>query len=319
MAARQMTGSRIIGWGSNLPTKVLTNDDLAQTLDTSDEWIFERTGISQRHVGGSTSEMAIHAGQLALESAGLTGDDIDLVVVATSTPDQVMPGTSARVHAELGIRGGACDMQAVCSGFTYALMAANGLISTGLDRVLVIGSDAMSQYVDWDDRRTAVLFGDGAGAVVLERHDRPTLLGFDLGADGDRRHIGYADHGGTIAMEGQEVFRVAVRAVTKSALNAFENASVTGADIDWFIPHQANVRIIDAISQRIGIPKEKAIVTIQDMANNSAATIPIALDIAVRDSRIQPGDLLLLGGFGFGMTWASAVMRWDPLPNGSNS
>jgi 3-oxoacyl-[acyl-carrier-protein] synthase-3 len=307
-----MSGSRITGWGSNLPEKILTNDDLALTIDTSDEWIFERTGIRQRHVGGSTSEMAIHAGQQALDSAGVTGGDIDLVIVATSTPDQLMPGTSATVHAELGIRGGACDMQAVCSGFTYALMAANGLIDTGLERVLVIGADTLSDYVDWEDRSSAILFGDGAGAVVLERHSTTTLLGFDLGANGNLRHIGYTDHDGKITMDGKEVFRTAVRAVTTSANNAMERAGVTADQIDWFIPHQANVRIIEAIANRLGIPMEKAVVTIQDTANNSAATIPIALDTAVRDERVKPGDLLLLGGFGFGMTWASAVMQWQP-------
>jgi len=308
-----MSGSRITGWGSNLPEKILTNDDLAEGgLDTSDEWIFERTGIRQRHVGGSTSQMSIHAGQQALDMAGVTGDDIDLVIVATSTPDQLMPGTSATVHAELAIRGGACDMQAVCSGFTYALMAANGLIGTGLERILVIGADTLSDYVDWEDRGSAILFGDGAGAVVIERHDSATLLGFDLGADGTHRHIGYTDHDGKITMDGKEVFRTAVRAVTKSAKNAMAEAGVTADEIDWFIPHQANVRIIESIAGRLDIPMEKAVVTIQNTANNSAATIPIALDTAVRDARVQPGDLLLLGGFGFGMTWASAVMRWEP-------
>ncbi|MGI9604811.1 MAG: beta-ketoacyl-ACP synthase III [Acidimicrobiales bacterium] len=307
-----MNGSRITGWGSHLPEKVLTNEDLAEMMDTSHEWILERTGISQRHVGGSSGEMAIHAGQLALERAGLTGDDIDLVIVSTTTPDQIMPGTSATVHAELGIRGGACDMQAVCSGFTYALTAANGLLATGLDKVLVIGVDALSQYVDWDDRSTAILFGDGAGAVVIEKSDEPTLLSFDLGADGSARHIGYTDHGGKITMDGKEVFRQAVRAVTNSANNALEQAGVKAEDIDWFIPHQANVRIIEAIANRVGIPMEKTVVTIGETANNSAATIPVALDTAVNDRRIAPGDLLLLGGFGFGMTWASAVIKWEP-------
>ena len=307
------TGSRIVGWGSNLPEKILTNEDLAAGgLDTSDEWIFERTGIRQRHVGGSTGEMAIHAGQQALDRAGVTGDDIALVILATSTPDQLMPATSATVHAELGIAGGACDMQAVCSGFAYALVAANGMIATGLERILVIGSDSFSPHVDWDDRSSAILFGDGAGAVVLERHDSQTLLSFDLGADGSNRHIGYTDHGGKISMDGKEVFRAAVRAVTKSTQNAISAAGMTSADIDWFVPHQANVRIIEAIANRIEIPMERAIVTIQDTANNSAATIPIALDTAVSDQRVQPGDLLLLGGFGFGMSWASAVVRWDP-------
>lgn len=302
-----------MGWGSDLPEKVLTNQDLADGgLDTSDEWIFERTGIRQRHVGGKTGEMATRAGRRALEAAEVTGADIDLVIVATSTPDQLMPGTSATVHAELGIRGGACDMQAVCSGFSYALIAANGLICTGLERILVIGADSLSHYVEWDNRSSAILFGDGAGAAVLERHDTPTLLSFDLGADGDSRHIGYADHGGKITMDGKEVFRTAVRAVTKSAQQAIDSAGLTVDDIDWFVPHQANVRIIEAIANRVGIPMDRAIVTIQDTANNSAATIPVALDTAVRDERIKRGDTLLLGGFGFGMTWASAVMKWDP-------
>lgn len=303
---------RIIGWGSYLPEKVLTNDDLAEMMDTSDEWIFERTGISRRHVGGSTGDMAIHAGRQALDRAGLTGDDIDLVVVATSSPDQLMPGTSALVHDELGIRGGACDLQAVCSGFVYGLVAANGMLATGLDRVLVIGSDCLAEHVDWDDRATAILFGDGAGAVVLARSDDPTILGFDLGASGAHRHIGYADHGDTIKMDGREVFRTAVRAVATSASNALERAGLKAAEIDWFVPHQANVRIIESVAQRLGIPMEKTIVTIAETANNSAATIPMAIDIAVADRRIVPGDLLLMSGFGFGMTWASAVVRWQP-------
>ena len=256
-------GSRITGWGSYLPPKVLTNHDLAEGgLDTSDEWIYERTGIRQRHVGGSTSQMSIHAGQRALDSAGVSGEDIDLVIVATSTPDQLMPGTSATVHAELGIRGGACDMQAVCSGFTYALMAANGLVGTGLERILVIGADTLSDYVDWDDRSSAILFGDGAGAVVLERHSSATLLGFDLGADGSQRHIGYTDHDGKITMDGKEVFRTAVRAVTKSAKSAIANAGVSVEEIDWFVPHQANVRIIESIANRLGIPMDLSLIHI---------------------------------------------------------
>ncbi len=308
-----MSGSRITGWGAHLPEKVLTNHHLSEMMDTDHDWIVERTGIWRRHIGGSTGQMATHAGEEALERAGLTGDDIDLVIVATTTPDQLMPGTSARVHDDLGIRGGACDMQAVCSGFTYGLTAANGLIASGgLEKVLVVGSDALSDYVNWEDRSTAILFGDGAGAVVLERHEEPTLLSFDLGADGSSRHIGFTDHGGHITMDGKEVFRQAVRAVTGSAQRAMERAGVTAEEIDWFVPHQANVRIIEGIASRLGIPMDRAVITIGEHANNSAATIPIALDTAVSDSRIQPGDLLLLGGFGFGMTWASAVLRWVP-------
>jgi 3-oxoacyl-[acyl-carrier-protein] synthase-3 len=307
-----MSGSRITGWGSNLPEKVLSNDDLSEMMDTSHDWIVERTGISNRHVGGSTGDMSVAAGRQALERAGLTGDDIDLVIVATSTPDQLMPGTSATVHAELGIRGGACDMQAVCSGFTYGLTAANGLIATGLDRILVIGADALSKYVNWEDRSTAILFGDGAGAVVLERHHEPTLLSFDLGAEGKLVHTGYTDHAGFITMDGKEIFRNAVRSVTKSATAALDKAGLTAQDIDWFVPHQANVRIIEAIANRLGIPMEQTVVTIGETANNSAATIPVALDTAVNDARIAPGDTLLLGGFGFGMTWASAIMKWQP-------
>ena len=307
-----MSGSRITGWGAYLPEKILTNDDLAEMMETSDEWIKERTGIARRHVGGSTGDMAIRAGQQALDRAGLTGDDIDLVILATTTPDQLMPATSATVHDELGIAGGAMDVNGVCSGFVYGLTTANGLLVTGLERILVIGADALAEYVDWDDRTTAILFGDGAGAAVLERAERETLLGFDLGADGEFRHIGSTDHGGKIAMDGKEVFRQAVRAVTDSAQRALDRAGVKPEEIDWFVPHQANVRIIQSVAQRLEIPMEKTIVTIHNTANNSAATIPIAIDVAVDDGRIAPGDLLLLSGFGFGMTWASAVLKWEP-------
>ena len=203
-------------------------------------------------------------------------------------------------------------MQAVCSGFTYGMTAANGLIETGLDRVLVIGADALSKYIDWEDRTTAILFGDGAGAVVLERHEEQHLLSFDLGADGKTRHIGYTNHSDKIRIDGKEVFRHAVRAVTKSSKNAFERAGVTADEIDWFIPHQANVRIIESVAGRLGLSMDQTVVTIGETANNSAATIPMALDTAIGDDRVQPGDLLLLAGFGFGMTWASSVVRWNP-------
>lgn len=305
-------GIRITGWGSALPEKVITNDDLAGMMDTSDEWIRERTGIRERRVGGTTAGLAIDAARQALDRAGVTPDDIDLLILATTTPDQTIPASSATVQTGLGLRCGAFDINAACAGFVYAMVTASGFLETGLQRVLVIGSDTLSRVTDWTDRGTAILFADGAGAVVLERFDEPTLLGWDLGCDGTARHMLDCDVGGHIHMDGREVFRRAVRAVVASAEAALQRAGVTASDIDWLVPHQANIRIIQSAADKLGIPMERAIEVLSYTGNTSAASIPLALAAAADDGRLKPGDLLLLSGFGAGMTWASAVLRWQP-------
>jgi 3-oxoacyl-[acyl-carrier-protein] synthase-3 len=312
-----MRAARITGWGSDLPEKVLTNDDLSRMMDTNDEWIRERTGISSRRVGGSTVGMAVSSGRQALERAGVDPADIDLVVLATTSPDQMIPASSAAVQAELGLQCGAVDMNAACSGFVYALVTGYLYVRAGLDRVLVIGSDAMSAWTDYEDRGTAILFGDGAGAVVLEATDTTedgadTLLGWDLGADGTARHILYADHGDKMKMDGKEVFRRAVRAMVASSERAMANAGVTIDDIAWVIPHQANIRIVESAVDKLGCPRERLVTVLEHTGNTSSGSIPLALVAAVDDGRVQPGDLLLLTGFGAGMTWASAIVRWQP-------
>jgi 3-oxoacyl-[acyl-carrier-protein] synthase-3 len=306
-----VAGAVVTGWGTALPDKVVTNDDLSARLDTSDAWIAERTGIRQRYVGGTTSELAVAAGRQALERAGRTGADIDLLVLATTTPDAVVPATSATVQDALGVAGGAFDLNAACSGFVYALVAAHGLVLAGARRVLVIGSETLSRITDWDDRSIAVLVGDGAGAVVLEATDGPgELLAWDLGADGSLRHLLKCDTGGYLYMNGKEIFRHAVRAVVESSRAALERAGLTTDDIDVFVPHQANARIITAASERLGIPAERCVVTIDRYGNTSSASIPLALADALETGRLQPGGLVLMSGFGGGMTWASAVLRW---------
>jgi 3-oxoacyl-[acyl-carrier-protein] synthase-3 len=306
-----MPGARITGWGMAVPDKVVTNDDLSATLDTSDAWITERTGIRERRIGGTTSGLGIEAGRLALKHAGLTGDDIDVLVLATTTPDAIVPGTSATVEEGLGIAGGAFDLNAACSGFVYGLVAAHGLILAGARRVLLIGSETLSRITDWDYRSLAVLVGDGAGAVVLEATDGPTeLLGWHLGADGSLRHLLKCDHGGYLYMNGKEIFRHAVRAVIDSSTIALQRAGLTPADVDLFVPHQANARIITAAAQRLGINPERYVVTIDRYGNTSSASIPLALVHALNEGRLEPGHTVLLSGFGGGMTWASAVLRW---------
>jgi 3-oxoacyl-[acyl-carrier-protein] synthase-3 len=305
-------GSRIIGWGSALPEKVVTNDDLATTMDTSDEWIRERTGIHERRVGGSTAGLAVEASRAALARAGCAPTDIDLLVLATTTADQQLPASSATVQSELGLRCGAFDLNAACSGFVYGLVTADTFLGAGYERVLVVGSDTLSRFTDWTDRGTAILFADGAGAVVLARNDEPTILGWDLGCDGTARHILDADIGGYIHMDGREVFRRAVRAVVSSAQAALERAQVAASDITWLVPHQANIRIINSAAEKLGIDPARAVNVLSYTGNTSAASIPLALVAAAEDGRLQPGDLLLLSGFGAGMTWASAVVRWQP-------
>lgn len=311
MAERPPSSARIVGWGSALPEKVVTNHDLEATLDTSDQWIVERTGIRERRIGGSTSGLAIDAARLALEMAGVDGDAIDAVVLATSTPDEAMPATASVVQQALGVRGGAMDLNAACSGFVYALVTADGLLRAGLDRVLVVGAETMSRIVDWDDRSTAILFGDGAGAVVVERSEGPgRLLGFDLGSDGSLRHILHAPVGGTIEMDGPEVFRRAVRVMVDSAERALANAGVGVEDLALFVPHQANIRIIDAAARRLGIPEAKVATNLASVGNTSAASIPLVLTEAAAHGRLAAGDLVLAIGFGAGMSWASAVLEW---------
>jgi 3-oxoacyl-[acyl-carrier-protein] synthase-3 len=301
----------ITGWGICVPDKIVTNEDLSATLDTSDAWITERTGIRQRHIGGTTSELAIGAGRHALERAGRAPEEIDLLVLATTTPDAVVPGTSATVQDALGTRGGAFDLNAACSGFVYALVAAHGMVLAGARRVLVIGSDTLSGITDWDDRSLAVIVGDGAGAVVLEATDGPgQLLAWDLGADGSLRHLLKCDTGGYLFMNGREIFRHAVRAVVDSSLAALGRAGMEPSDVDVFVPHQANARIITAARERLGIPADRCVVTIDRYGNTSSASVPLALADALETGLLQPGARVLMSGFGGGMTWASAVLRW---------
>lgn len=307
-----MTGARIAGTGTALPPTVVTNDDFAQRLDTSDEWISERTGIRERRMGGTTGELAVEAGRNAMQASGLTGDDVDLVILATSTPDRTMPPTSAWVQNELGIAGGAMDVNVACSGFVYAMSAAHGMInSAGLRNVLVIGSDTLSRITDQQDRTTAVLFADGAGAVVVSRCDDDTLLGTDLDSDGSTTNILLCETGGSIQMVGKEVYRQAVTMCVRSINDACERAGVKAAEIDLFVAHQANVRIIDAVAQRVGIDRDKSAIVLDRTGNTSAASIPLALDDAVKNGRVKKGDNVMLCGFGAGMTIATQIWRWD--------
>ena len=311
MSAVTSSSARITGWGSALPDKVITNTDLEDTLDTSDEWIVERTGIRERRIGGTTTGLGAEAGQRAMTRADVTGDDIDLVVLCTSTPDESMPASASVIQHELGVRGGAVDLNAACSGFVYGLVAADGFLRAGLQRVLLIGSETMSRIVDWDDRGTAILFGDGAGAVVLERGEGPgRVLGFDLGSDGSLRHILHAQVGGTIEMDGQEVFRRAVRMMVDSAQRALTEADVGADDLALFVPHQANTRIITAACARLGIGEDRTVINLATTGNTSAASIPLGLAEAADAGRLAPGDRVLLVGFGAGMSWASAVIEW---------
>ncbi|HWD52797.1 MAG TPA: beta-ketoacyl-ACP synthase III [Acidimicrobiales bacterium] len=304
-------GGIITGWGMAVPNKVVTNEDLSSRMDTSDTWIRERTGIRERRIGGTTSGLAIEAGLAALERAGRRPDEIDAVVLATTTPDQVIPGTSPTVQDGIGIRGGAFDVNAACTGFVYAMVVAHGLLAVGAERLLVIGSDTLSRVTDWDDRSVAILVGDGAGAVVLEAVDGPgQLLSWNVGADGSLRHLLYSDHGGYLVMNGKEIFRKAVTVVIESAQKAVDEAGLTIDDIALLVPHQANLRIISAACQRLGIPESKAAIVIDRFGNTSSASVPLALADALDTGRLKKGDNVLMTGFGGGMTWASAVLHW---------
>jgi len=308
---RGIRGGIILGWGAALADQVVTNDDLARTMDTTDEWIRERTGIAERRVGGTTASLSIESGRLAIERAGIDRASIDVLVLATTTPDQTVPATSAIVQHELGLRCGAFDVNAACSGFTYALIVAHGLLAAGAQRALVIGTDTLSRVTDWTDRGTAILFADGSGAVVLDAVEGPgQLLGWDIDADGSLVKLLDCDVGGKIQMDGKEVFRRAVRIMVDSAEKSMKHAGVTADDIKLVVPHQANIRIIEAACKRLGVPLERAVSTIHWTGNTSSASIPIALADALDHGRVADGDLLLLVGFGAGMTAASAVLRW---------
>ena len=305
-------GAVITGWGTALPPKLLTNNDLRDMgLDTSDEWIVERTGIRERRVGGTTAGLSAEAGRQALGMSGLDPAEIDAVILATTTPDRTVPATSATVQHELGLRCGAFDINAACSGFTYGLVLAHGLIATGAEKILVIGTDTLARITDWDDRNTAILFADGSGAVVLEAvAGAGQLLAWDLDADGSAERFLYCDIGEYLQMDGKEVFRRAVRIMVDSGEKSMKAAGVTADEIKLVVPHQANIRIIDAAARRLGVPMERVSTVLQDTGNTSSASVPLALAAGLDAGRVQNGDLVLLVGFGAGMTAASAVLRW---------
>lgn len=318
------TRSIIRSTGSYLPDRILTNAELEKTVDTTDEWIVQRTGIHARHVaaiGQGTSDMAIHAARRALESSGLTPHDIDGVIVATTTPDQSFPSVAVRVQAALGLRHGpAFDVQAVCSGFVYALSVADSMIKTGVfKRVIVIGAEMMTSLLDWNDRTTCVLFGDGAGAVILEGVDggESGIISTHLHADGNLCNLLYTDGGvsttgssGHIIMHGKEVFKNAVTLMASVVEEVLTHNNITADKIDWLVPHQANLRIITSTAEKLKMGMERVIVTVGGHGNTSAASIPLALDTAVRDGRIQRGQTLLLEALGGGLTWAAALIRY---------
>lgn len=313
---RGTKGAVIRGWGTALPDKVVTNDDLRATgLDTNDEWIRERTGIAERRIGGTTASLSVESGRAAMAMAGVEPAAIDALVLATTTPDRTVPATSATVQAQLGLSCGAFDINAACSGFTYAMVIAHGLIAMGSERVLVIGTDTLSRITDWTDRNTAVLFADGSGAVVLQAvEDRGQMLGWDLDADGTAEDLLYSELGGTIHMDGKEVFRRAVRIMVDSAEKSMKAAGVQADDIALVVPHQANARIIKAACDRLGIGLDRASVVLDRTGNTSSASIPLALAAALDEGRVKKGDLILLVGFGAGMTAASTVIEWAGGP-----
>ena len=316
--------SRIAGTGGYLPAKVLTNAELAQSVDTDDDWIVARTGIRARHIaadGEQTSDLALAAAQRALAAAGIAASDIDLIIVATTTPDVIFPSTACILQDKLGAAGGpAFDVQAVCSGFVYALAVADKMVATGAARnALVVGAEIYSRILDWSDRGTCVLFGDGAGAVVLVPSDSPGILSSHLHADGSHRRIlevpGQIAHGAVsgrpfLTMDGHAVFKFAVKVLAEVANEALEANAMTSAAIDWLIPHQANIRIMDATAKKLGLAPSKVVATLGQHGNTSAASIPLALDVAVRDGRILRGQHVMLAGVGGGFTWGSVLLRW---------
>ncbi len=319
-----MPYSRITGTGSYLPEKVLSNQDLARIVDTTDEWIFERTGIRRRHIAADTeqtSDLALRACERAIAAAGLTCDDIDLIIVATSTPDMIFPATACLLQAKLGVhQGAAFDMQAVCSGFVYALATADKFVASGQFKcALVVGAETFSRILDWTDRRTCVLFGDGAGAVVVQASEEPGVLSSHLHSDGRHSGIlrvpGGVQNGKVVGhpfleMQGQAVYKHAVRALGEVTQEALAANGLTGADLHWMVPHQANIRIIRSTAEKLGLSPDQVVMTVEDHGNTSAASIPLALDVAVRDGRIQRGQNVLFEAIGGGLAWGSVLVRW---------
>lgn len=319
-----MRYSKIVGTGSYLPEKVLTNRELENLVDTSDEWIVIRTGIKQRHIAAEdekASDLALQASLRALEAAQLSAQDIDLIVLATTTPDQIFPSTACILQAKLGIRNcPAFDVQAVCSGFVYALGCADAMVRSGSYRnALVVGAEIYSRILDWSDRGTCILFGDGAGAAVLTASDAAGIFSVHLHADGAYRDMlavpGSVSKGEVwgrpyLVMDGQAVFKFAVNALEEAALEALAANKMQPRDVSWLIPHQANIRIIDALAKKLGIGMDRVVATVDRHGNTSAASVPLALDLAVRDGRVKDGDIVLLEGVGGGFTWGSALLRW---------
>ena len=327
----RLADATIVGHGVAIPDGRLTNHDLEARVDTSDAWIVERTGIRERRIAGpdeSTATLAVTAAAAAIKSAGLTPTEIDLMIVATASPEQPLPHTGAFVGDRLGLRCGSFDLAAACAGFVYELVVGASMLTTGCRNVLIVGAETVSRLMDPTDRTTSILFGDGAGAaVIVPAEGDEGLLAWDLGCDGSAARLLEIPAGGSrmpatietvqarqhyMTMAGQEVFRRAVRAIVDSAVATLERAGVTAADVDWFVPHQANIRIIESGAKKLGIPMERTVVNIERYGNTSSASIPLALFEAVDDGRVKPGDLVLLSGFGAGMTWASALLRWGP-------
>ena len=319
--------SRISGTGSYLPEHVLSNQDLERMVDTTDEWITERTGIKKRHIvgeGETTCDLAEAAARRALEMAGRSAEDIDLIIVATTTPDRIFPSTACLLQARLGAQGcPAFDVQAVCTGFVYALSVADQFVRNGTARcALVIGAESFSRIIDWSDRGTCVLFGDGAGAVILEAGDEPGILSTHLHADGRYEtllHVPYGVSDGLdkvewnqakVRMRGNEVFRVAVNTLGRIVDETLVANGMKKSDVDWLVPHQANIRIIQATARKLGMSMDRVVVTVDQHGNTSAASVPLALDVAVRDGRIQRGEIVLMEAFGGGFTWGSAILRF---------
>jgi 3-oxoacyl-[acyl-carrier-protein] synthase-3 len=315
--------SRIVGTGSYLPARVVTNDELAGRMHTSDEWIRTRTGIRQRYIAEpsqTSSDLGAEASREALAAAGVSAEEIDLIIVATATPDYIFPSTACIMQAKLGVKGcAAFDIQAVCSGFVYALTIADKLIRSGQYRcALIVGSEVYSRILDWNDRGTAVLFGDGAGAVVLKADTRPGILGSVLHADGSYANIlsvpgnvcgGKIVGSPFVQMDGQAVFKFAVKVLDEAARETLSQCGLTVADIDWLIPHQANVRILEATAKKLGLDRSKLVVTVDRHANTSAASVPLALDLAIRDGRIKPGQKVMLQAVGGGFTWGAVLVE----------